>query len=145
LGPARPELDAPRAYDLWASSYDNEPNNVLLVIDDDIFGVLLRHGSLKHKIVVDVGCGTGRHWKMLLAGEPAQLIGYDASTAMLDRLRDKHPDASVRLTTDHRLPAMADKMTNDLMDSAIHQMWTRVVIHGTNSVTKNVMSLLKGQ
>ena len=44
-----------------------------------------------------------------------------------------------------RLSAMADKMTNDLMDSAIHQMWTRVVIHGTNSVTKNVMSLLKGQ
>jgi hypothetical protein len=36
-------------------------------------------------------------------------------------------------------------MTNDLMDSAIHQMWTRVVIHGTNSVTKNVMTLLKGQ
>ena len=44
-----------------------------------------------------------------------------------------------------RVSAMADKMTNDLMDSAIHQMWTRVVIHGTNSVTKNVMTLLKGQ
>ena len=44
-----------------------------------------------------------------------------------------------------RLSAMADKMTNDLMDSAIHQMWTRVVIHGTNSVTKYVLSLLKGQ
>jgi len=24
-------------------------------------------------------------------------------------------------------------------------MWTRVVMHGTNSVTKNVMALLKGQ
>jgi hypothetical protein len=44
-----------------------------------------------------------------------------------------------------RLSAMADKMMNDAVDSAIHQMWTRVVIHGTNSVTKNVMSLLKGQ
>ena len=44
-----------------------------------------------------------------------------------------------------RLSATADKMMNDAMDSAIHQMWTRVVIHGTNSVTKNVMSLLKGQ
>jgi len=41
--------------------------------------------------------------------------------------------------------AMIDKMTNDLTDSAIHQMWTRVVMHGTNSITKNVMSLLKGQ
>lgn len=44
-----------------------------------------------------------------------------------------------------RLSAMADKMTDDLMDSAIQQMWTRVVMHGTNSVTKSVMSLLKGQ
>jgi hypothetical protein len=41
--------------------------------------------------------------------------------------------------------AMIDKMTNDFTDSAIHQMWTRVVGHATNSVTKNVMSLLKGQ
>jgi hypothetical protein len=44
-----------------------------------------------------------------------------------------------------RLSAMADKMTNDLADSAIHRMWTQVVAHGTMSVTKNVMSLLKGQ
>ena len=40
---------------------------------------------------------------------------------------------------------MVDKMTNDIMDFAIHGMWTRVVMHGTNSVTKNVMTLLKGQ
>jgi hypothetical protein len=44
-----------------------------------------------------------------------------------------------------RVTAMTDKMTNDLMDSAIQQMWTRVVMHGTNSVTKSVMALLKGQ
>ena len=44
-----------------------------------------------------------------------------------------------------RLSAMADKMTNDLMDSAIHHMWTQVVVHGTTSVTKSVMTLLKGQ
>jgi hypothetical protein len=41
--------------------------------------------------------------------------------------------------------AMIDKLTNDMTDSAIQQMWTRVVMHGTNSVTKNVMALLKGQ
>jgi hypothetical protein len=44
-----------------------------------------------------------------------------------------------------RVSAMADKMTNDLMDSAIHHMWTQVVVHGTTSVTKSVMTLLKGQ
>ena len=44
-----------------------------------------------------------------------------------------------------RVSAMADKMTNDLADTAIHRMWTQVVAHATSSVTKNVMSLLKGQ
>jgi hypothetical protein len=44
-----------------------------------------------------------------------------------------------------RLSAMADKMTNDLMDSAIYNMWTQVVVHGTTQVTKSVMTLLKGQ
>jgi hypothetical protein len=41
--------------------------------------------------------------------------------------------------------ATVDKMTNDLMDSAIQQMWTRVVAHATSSITKSVMTLVKGQ
>ena len=41
--------------------------------------------------------------------------------------------------------AMIDKMTNDMTDGAIHRMWVQVVGHATSSVTKNVMSLLKGQ
>jgi hypothetical protein len=41
--------------------------------------------------------------------------------------------------------ATVDRMTNDLMDSAIQQMWTRVVAHATNSITKSVMTLVKGQ
>jgi hypothetical protein len=44
-----------------------------------------------------------------------------------------------------RLPAMAAKMTDDLADAAIHRMWTQVVVHGTTSITKSVMTLLKGQ
>src|SRR5262245_2018484 len=44
-----------------------------------------------------------------------------------------------------RLQAMADKMTNDLFDSAIQGMWTQVVTHATTQVTKSVMTLLKGQ
>jgi hypothetical protein len=41
--------------------------------------------------------------------------------------------------------ATVAKMRNDVMDSAIQNMWVRVVGHATNSITKNVMSLLKGQ
>jgi len=40
---------------------------------------------------------------------------------------------------------MVDKMTNDAMDTAIHRMWTQVVANGATSVTKSVMTLLKGQ
>ena len=40
---------------------------------------------------------------------------------------------------------MVDKMTNDIMDSAIQHMWTQVVFHATGSITKSVMTLLKGQ
>jgi hypothetical protein len=53
--------------------------------------------------------------------------------------------ASPGVASPGRLSAMADKMTNDLMDSAIYNMWTQVVVHGTTSVTKSVMTLLKGQ
>ena len=41
--------------------------------------------------------------------------------------------------------AMVAKMRNDAMDSAIQNMWMRVVAHATTSVTKSVMTLLKGQ
>ena len=44
-----------------------------------------------------------------------------------------------------RALAMLDKIKNDSMDAAIHNMWTQVVGHATNSVTKSVMTLLKGQ
>jgi hypothetical protein len=53
--------------------------------------------------------------------------------------------ASPGVASPGRLSAMADKMTNDLMDSAIYNMWTQVVVHGTTQVTKSVMTLLKGQ
>lgn len=50
---------------------------------------------LQGRVVVDVGCGTGRHWRRILAGNPAALVGYDASSGMLARLSAKHPGATV--------------------------------------------------
>jgi hypothetical protein len=41
--------------------------------------------------------------------------------------------------------AMLDKITNDSMDSAIHNMWVQVVGHASKSLTDSVMTLLKGQ
>ena len=44
-----------------------------------------------------------------------------------------------------RALAMLDKIKNDSMDAAIHNMWTQVVGHATKSLTDSVMTLLKGQ
>jgi len=53
--------------------------------------------------------------------------------------------ASPGVASPSRMSAMVDMMTNDLMDTAIHRMWTSVVVNGSSSVTKSVMTLLKGQ
>jgi ubiquinone/menaquinone biosynthesis C-methylase UbiE len=50
--------------------------------------------NLKGKSVIDVGCGTGRHWPRILAREPAKLVGYDVSDGMVQRLRQKYPEAA---------------------------------------------------
>ena len=49
------------------------------------------------------------------------------------------------LESKDRASAIADKVTNDLMDSQIHTMWTQVVAHAANSLTSSVMTLVKGQ
>jgi len=49
------------------------------------------------------------------------------------------------LESKSRGSAVAAKVTNDLMDSSIQNMWTRVVAHAASSLTSSVMTLLKGQ
>jgi ubiquinone/menaquinone biosynthesis C-methylase UbiE len=102
---ARP-LDAATAYDLWSASYDEEPDNLLVLLDEGLFEGLLRRVEVRGKRVVDVGCGTGRHWSKILAYGPAALVGYDVSPGMLARLRRKHPGATV-----HRAGAEALSQT----------------------------------
>jgi hypothetical protein len=55
------------------------------------------------------------------------------------------PTTEVRPGSNAPVSAMVAKMRNDVMDSAIQNMWMRVVAHATTSVTKSVMTLLKGQ
>ena len=85
------------AYDLWAADYDSQPGNLMLDLDELIFTNLLQSIDLKNKIVYDMGCGTGRHWKQLLDKYPAQLTGFDVSEGMLSKLMTKFPSASLEL------------------------------------------------
>lgn len=96
------------AFDLWAATYDGQVTNPLLLLDDELTGRLLSGASLAGKVVVDVGCGSGRHWPALLAQRPARLVGYDASDGMLACLRAKYPGAELHRVTDHRLRETPD-------------------------------------
>lgn len=84
-----------KAYDLWAAAYDAQPENLMLLLDEQVFGNLLADVSLRGRSVIDVGCGTGRHWPKILQEQPSSLTGYDVSGEMLRILKQKFPEQQV--------------------------------------------------
>ena len=131
------------AYDLWSATYDDEGDNLLVLLDEELFAGLLARIEVSGKRVVDVGCGTGRHWGKLLARAPAQLVGYDVSPGMLARLRSKNPGATVHLASAealvHTAAGTCDLLISTLAlshvadaDAAIRE-WARVLRDGGDS------------
>jgi ubiquinone/menaquinone biosynthesis C-methylase UbiE len=82
-------------YDLWSATYDAAKDNLVVALDEAMFEGLLQSVALGGKAIVDVGCGTGRHWSKLLARGPSELVGYDVSSGMLARLKASYPLATV--------------------------------------------------
>src|SRR5262245_23416274 len=70
-------IEASLAYDLWSATYDEQTNNPVIYLDDILFSEMISTIGFENKIIVDIGCGTGRHWKKLLDRKPLELIGYD--------------------------------------------------------------------
>lgn len=102
------EKDAVEAYDIWSFSYDDQPGNLMLDLDDLIFGEIIEKIDLQNKLVADIGCGTGRHWKKIYDRGPALLMGFDVSAGMLNQLIQKFPSAETHLITDNLLSTVAD-------------------------------------
>lgn len=73
-------LPAEEAYALWASTYDQTPNPLLLLEERHLSPVL---STFAHRDIVDLGCGTGRWLQHLEASAPRSLTGVDSSPAML--------------------------------------------------------------
>jgi ubiquinone/menaquinone biosynthesis C-methylase UbiE len=96
------------AYDMWASAYDDQPGNLMMDLDEEIFGSFLKDMDLTGEVVADIGCGTGRHWKTILDKNPQRLIGYDVSVEMLKRLQEKYPVAVTHLLTENKLHGLED-------------------------------------
>src|SRR5574338_1183189 len=105
------------AYDLWASAYDDQPGNLMMDLDEEIFSSFLQNIELKGKTVADICCGTGRHWKKILGKAPRQLIGYDVSVGMLKRLREKYPVAVTHLLTDNLLHGLENNSCDVLVST----------------------------
>lgn len=89
------EENAETAYDKWAAGYDVQDGNLVLDLDNKLFAEMMASYEIKDKTILDVGCGTGRHWHKIYEQHPRRLIGYDISKRMLDRLREKFPQAEI--------------------------------------------------
>jgi ubiquinone/menaquinone biosynthesis C-methylase UbiE len=89
------EMTAAEGYDLWAATYDGQPDNAVLALESRLFSELLERVDVQGKTVLDIGCGTGRHWAEILSRAPAQLVGADVSVEMLRQLRSRYPQAQL--------------------------------------------------
>jgi ubiquinone/menaquinone biosynthesis C-methylase UbiE len=116
-GRSSSEKESTEAYNLWAPQYDNQPDNLMLHLDNEVFDQLLHGIELKDKVVIDVGCGTGRHWHNIIDKAPAQLVGYDVSNGMLSELRRKFPDAEVQLASDTLLTGIMDNTVDVIIST----------------------------
>jgi ubiquinone/menaquinone biosynthesis C-methylase UbiE len=105
LKDTEPEL----AYNLWAGTYDAQPDNLMLALDEEVFGSLLSDITLYNKIVADVGCGTGRHWGKILDKGPIKLLGFDVSIEMLKILKQKFPQAETHRLISNKLAGLKDE------------------------------------
>jgi ubiquinone/menaquinone biosynthesis C-methylase UbiE len=114
----RKESDPAAAYDIWALSYDHQPDNLMLALDEELCAGLFSRAPITSAVVVDIGCGTGRHWAKLFDQGPARLVGYDVSPGMLTILQKKHPQAETYLLKGKRL-AELERDSCDLVLSTL--------------------------
>jgi ubiquinone/menaquinone biosynthesis C-methylase UbiE len=102
------ELEPELAYDKWSLNYDTQPGNLMLDLDEVLFIELIENVDFHNKIIVDVGCGTGRHWKKIYDKNLARMIGFDVSAGMLKVLKDKFPEAETHLLKANHLETLGD-------------------------------------
>lgn len=92
---------SPQMVETYVSSTERKP------LDQSVFNfmsaIYLAHIPSGSK-VLDVGCGTGR-LTVALHEHGCDVVGSDVSDAMLDVIRQRHPDIAVRQADGHRLPA----------------------------------------
>lgn len=138
------DMNPQKAYDLWSTHYDGQSNNLIIALDDVLFDRLTGAVPLAGKTILDIGCGTGRHWEALSAASPHQLVGYDISEGMLRQLQQKFPGAETHVIKRDRLHATADNSCDLVISNltigyianleAAFTEWNRVLKQGGDVV-----------
>ncbi len=132
-------LSSRDAYRLWSSFYDDQPDNVVLFLEEKLFSEMILKADPENRKVLDIGCGTGRHWNEISDKKPVQLTGVDNSEEMLNRLIEKFPGADVSVLENNLLDKFDDR-SFDLIISTLtighikeienyFREWDRVLIH----------------
>ena len=94
-------VSAQEGYDLWSETYDDTPNPIVAM---DARHALRLLAPKPGELILDAGCGTGRHLKPLTASG-ANVIGLDFSQGMLEVARRNNSGALlVRADLERPLP-----------------------------------------
>lgn len=94
-------VSALEGYDLWSETYDSTLNPVVAMDSRHTIELL---SAKEGELILDAGCGTGRHLKRLLAAGTLP-IGIDFSYGMLKAARRNCPRAALALANlEHPLP-----------------------------------------
>jgi len=112
LNPERRDLTT--GYAEWAATYDGP--NPLVDAETPLVDAILADLAAPDVRALDAGCGTGRH-ASTLTGAGCEVIGIDASEAMLDVARANVPGATFEVAHHHSLPL--DDRSIDLAVAAL--------------------------
>lgn len=88
--------------DFWAGQ-STALNSDLATTRADRYGSEMRllFGDVPARRVLELGCGDGALFDALGFGDAERYLGVDFSARMLDAMRDRHPDADVRVAPGH--------------------------------------------
>ncbi len=111
------ETEPAEAYNNWALNYDDQPDNLMLALDEEMINELFTEIDFINKIIVDIGCGTGRHWQKIVGRKPLRLLGFDVSKGMLEILKDKFPNAETHLLSDDNLKEINDNFCDIIIST----------------------------
>ncbi len=82
-----------RAYDVWASKYDQDINPHLILEHDDVLKLV---NAKQNEKILDAACGTGRYTEVFFKRK-ARVIGIDFSKKMIEIAQQKNPKIDYRV------------------------------------------------